>query len=135
MRYYVHFIDGRTLGAPIALSSDPTASPNVHWGLEQMKLNGYMPALVNFDPALEKLDYQNPLITSSSIIYNTIPLSQEEKDKYSNIQSDAKRNIEYPSIHDLTVALWELIIEKRPEASQQLQNKRLEVKAKYPKVS
>lgn len=40
---------------------------------------------------------------------------------------------EYPSIDELVVAIWEDIIEKRPEAKDKLQAQRVAVKLKYPK--
>lgn len=40
---------------------------------------------------------------------------------------------EYPTTDALIVALWERLIENRPEASVALQAQRLAVKAKYPK--
>ena len=40
---------------------------------------------------------------------------------------------EYPSKDDLIVALWEMVIENKPEMAQALQAKRLEIKNKYPK--
>ena len=44
-----------------------------------------------------------------------------------------KRAAEYPSLADLGVALWEQVVENRPEAAQALEVKRQEIKAKYPK--
>lgn len=40
----------------------------------------------------------------------------------------------YPSSEELMAALWEHVIEGRPEAAKALQARRLAVKAKYPKV-
>ena len=44
-----------------------------------------------------------------------------------------KRKAEYPSIDELTVALWEGVVEERMQAVTQLEIKRQAVKAKYPK--
>ena len=44
-----------------------------------------------------------------------------------------KRLEEYPSIEELTVALWEGVVEERMAAVTQLEIKRQAVKAKYPK--
>jgi len=44
-----------------------------------------------------------------------------------------KRLAEYPSIDELTVALWEGVVEERMAAVTQLEIKRQAVKAKYPK--
>jgi hypothetical protein len=40
---------------------------------------------------------------------------------------------EYPTLADLTVAIWEATIENRPESAVTLQAAREAVKAKYPK--
>jgi hypothetical protein len=44
-----------------------------------------------------------------------------------------KRKAEYPSIEELTVALWEGVVEERMAAVTSLEGKRQAVKAKYPK--
>jgi len=46
---------------------------------------------------------------------------------------DEKRKDEYPSIDDLTVALWEAVVEERLASAQALEAERQAVKAKYPK--
>ena len=40
---------------------------------------------------------------------------------------------EYPSRDDVLVALWEMVVESRPEKAEALQARRLEIKVKYPK--
>jgi hypothetical protein len=40
---------------------------------------------------------------------------------------------EYPSKDEILVALWEMVVEDRPEKAQALQARREEIKAKYPK--
>lgn len=44
-----------------------------------------------------------------------------------------KRAAEYPSLSELNVALWERVVEGRPESADALEVKRQEIKAKYPK--
>ena len=44
-----------------------------------------------------------------------------------------KRIAEYPSIEELTVALWEGVVEERMAAVTRLEGKRQVVKVKYPK--
>jgi len=44
-----------------------------------------------------------------------------------------KRKAEYPSTHELTVALWEGVVEERMAAVTSLEGKRQAVKAKFPK--
>jgi len=46
---------------------------------------------------------------------------------------DEKRKDEYPSIDDLTVALWEAVVEEPLASAQALEAERQAVKAKYPK--
>lgn len=40
---------------------------------------------------------------------------------------------EFQSIDDITVALWEKVVECRPEAADALDAKRIAIKIKYPK--
>ena len=39
----------------------------------------------------------------------------------------------YPSKEDMIVALWEMVVEERPEFAQELQARREEIKAQFPK--
>ena len=55
-----------------------------------------------------------------------------QQDAYDNDYA-RKRLAEYPSIDELTVALWEGVVEERMAAVTQLEIKRQAVKAKYPK--
>ncbi len=43
------------------------------------------------------------------------------------------RQAEYPSTDEMIVALWEQVVENRPEAAQALEAKRQAVKAAHPK--
>jgi len=56
----------------------------------------------------------------------------ELQDAYDNDYA-RKRKAEYPSIDEITVALWEGVVEERMAAVTQLEIKRQAVKAKYPK--
>ena len=44
-----------------------------------------------------------------------------------------KRQAEYPSIDELIVALWENVVEERAASVIELEAKRQDIKAKYPK--
>lgn len=44
-----------------------------------------------------------------------------------------KRAAEYPSLAELNVAIWEKVVESRPDAANALEAKRQAIKAKYPK--
>mgnify|MGYP003139801953 CR=1 FL=1 len=57
---------------------------------------------------------------------------KRRQDAYDNDYA-RKRLEEYPSIDELTVALFEGVVEERMHAVTQLQIKRQAVKAKYPK--
>jgi hypothetical protein len=57
---------------------------------------------------------------------------KSQQDAYDNDHT-WKRKAEYPSIEELTVALWEGVVEERMQAVTQLEIKRQAVKAKYPK--
>lgn len=46
---------------------------------------------------------------------------------------EEKRRAEYPSTDELVVALWEKVIEGRPETADVLQADRKAIKEKYPK--
>ena len=57
---------------------------------------------------------------------------KRQQDAYDNDYA-RKRLAEYPSIDELTVALWEGVVEERMAAVTSLEGKRQAVKAKYPK--
>jgi hypothetical protein len=57
---------------------------------------------------------------------------KRQQDTYDNDYA-RKRLEEYPSMYELTVALWEGVVEERMQAVTQLEIKRQAVKAKYPK--
>ena len=57
---------------------------------------------------------------------------KSQQDAYDNDYA-RKRKAEYPSIDDITVALWEGVVEERMAVVTQLEIKRQAVKAKYPK--
>jgi len=55
-------------------------------------------------------------------------IQREADDTYAD-----KRRIEYPSINDLIVALWEGVVEERMASVTALEGMRQAVKTKYPK--
>ena len=63
--------------------------------------------------------------------YNAIKFREANPPKPSYKELRVK---EYPSTDELIVALWELVVENRPEASNLLQAKRELIKLKYPKT-
>lgn len=72
-----------------------------------------------------------PMPTREELIekWNTI------KDEVKNRKINEKRSQpgEYPSRDDMIVALWEMVVESRPDFAQTLQQRRVQVKQKYPK--
>ena len=69
-------------------------------------------------------------ITTEQITAKQVELQAAYDNDYAR-----KRLEEYPSINELTVALWEGVVEERMAAVTQLEIKRQAVKAKYPKDS
>ena len=63
------------------------------------------------------------------------PTESEIEAAHAAWENDYARNRlkEYPSIEELTVALWEGVVEERMAAVTSLEGKRQAVKAKYPK--
>lgn len=57
----------------------------------------------------------------------------ELKSKYDLNQIAIKRESEYPTEKELIVALWEKLVENRPESAEALEVKRQAIKIKYPK--
>ena len=69
----------------------------------------------------------------NSITLEQITAKQQEvKDAYDNDYA-RKRLAQYPSIDELTVALWEGVVEERMAAVTSLEGKRQAIKVKYPK--
>ena len=68
------------------------------------------------------------------------PTEQECTDGVASLQAEydsqeyaRKRQLEYPSLNELIVALWENVIEERAASVIELEAKRQDVKTKYPK--
>ena len=79
--------------------------------------------------------YENLVIYSSDDKPTQERLETElksQQDAYDNDHA-RKRKAEYPSIDELTVALWEGVVEERMSAVTDLEIKRQAVKVKYPK--
>jgi hypothetical protein len=53
--------------------------------------------------------------------------------KYDSQEYARSRKKEYPSLNELIVALWENVVEERAASVIELEAKRQEIKAKYPK--
>jgi len=67
-------------------------------------------------------------ITAEQITAKQVELQTAYDNDYAR-----KRLEEYPSIDELTVALWEGVVEERMSAVTALESKRQAVKTKYPK--
>ena len=57
----------------------------------------------------------------------------EWKAEYDSQEYARNRQAEYPSLNELTVALWEGVVEERMASIMELEVKRQAIKAKYPK--
>lgn len=73
-----------------------------------------------------------------------IPTREELAEKWEQIKEEvALRKVaqarstpgNYPSKDDMIVALWEMVVENRPEMAQRLQARREEIKEQFPKPS
>ncbi|MCW1908613.1 MAG: hypothetical protein KIH63_004700 [Candidatus Saccharibacteria bacterium] len=73
-------------------------------------------------------DLPKPTIEEVEVALRELAV-EDEKIKY--IQ---KRNAEYPSINQMVVCLWEMVVENRPEDAKALQKIREVIKKKYPMV-
>jgi len=62
-------------------------------------------------------------------------LWEQIKDQVATKKINDSRSVpgNYPSKDDLIIALWEMVVEDRPEYAQELQQRRLEIKAQFPK--
>ena len=73
------------------------------------------------------------LLKKEGFVYS--PLSEEEKNKINYLNC---RKLSYQTSNltneDLIIALWEMVVENRPEKAQELQEKRNTIKEKYPKA-
>ena len=85
--------------------------------------------------------YANNKVYENLVIYSSDDKPTQEwletelksqQDAYDNDHA-RKRKAEYPSIDELTVALWEGVVEERMSAVTDLEIKRQAVKVKYPK--
>lgn len=80
-------------------------------------------------------------VTHKQVFGELVELSDAEKqaivDEWNNPVDNRtyaeKRQAEYPTIAELTVALWENVVEERAQSVVALEGERQAVKAKYPK--
>ena len=74
------------------------------------------------------------ITTEEQLVYDALQAEyadgQADRDAQEYVR---KRLAEYPSIEELTVALWEGVVEERMAAVTRLEGKRQVVKVKYPK--
>ena len=84
--------------------------------------------LPDFDNLLKEFDRYDQSIVGKTVVFSPVLKDRNLPDVYKY-----RREMEYPAIDKLIVALWERVVENRPEASNALQEKREQVKAKCPK--
>ena len=58
---------------------------------------------------------------------------ESAKAEYDNLKYQRDRKVEYPSIEELVVALWENVVEERAASVISLEAARQAIKTKYPK--
>jgi len=102
-------LDGQVDSKPMEISSSSTDSPNTSWGLDQMKKNGYLPCVINYDPLNEEPDYANPKISEDVVEYFGKPLAEDKRKQRFNQEQDKRREAEYPTISDKVEALFEYV--------------------------
>ena len=134
MTYYVEMKDGKVIGIPKLLSTNDSDSPNDNWGAEQMKLNGYLFAEVNYDDTTQIPDYANPIISDSKVSYNNLALPKDESSKLTNEKILALRAQVYPSNDEKLSALWESWVNSNSKPIAELTKRIQDVDAKYPLV-
>jgi len=107
LRYYVHMLDGQVDSKPMVVSESQSESPNTSWGIDQMKKNDMLPCEINYDPATEEPDYENPKIYENMVEYIGKPLSEDKRKQRFNQEQDKRRQAEYPSLEEKVQALIE----------------------------
>lgn len=131
--YYVKVVNGVIVEGPKELSNSDSDSPNIHWGANQLALNGYQLVDISYDKSTQKIDLANPVITDGIVSYNRTTLTTKEKDDVYNSQQDKKIEAELPSMEDMVKALWENVVNGDKTLSDSLFSIITSVKQKYPK--
>ena len=131
MKNYVKVENGVVVKGPIGMSDDPTQSPNIYWGDEQLRKNGFFLVDIDYDKNIEMLDINNPVITNDEVAYKRIPLSIGDLDKLDQINRLRNVEIEMPALKEMVNALWDKIINGDSSKADELNNKIISVKQKY----
>jgi len=87
----------------------------------------------NVIPDDQRMSYQHLVMHNPSAIK---PTEQEINNKIAEYDAQEyarNRQAEYPSLNELTVALWEGVVEERMASIMELEVQRQAIKAKYPK--
>lgn len=132
--HYVKVEKGIIVDGPRELSQSESDSPNVHWGPDQLRANSWFEVDLTHDPLTERIDYANPNINGDYVSYPRLPLTESESKSLFNKAAIISRIKGYRdggcSIEELTVALWELVVEDRHESAEAIQKIRELIKAK-----
>ena len=131
--HYVKIKGGQVVEGPIQLSASESDSPNVHWGDDQLRANGWFAVDLSHEKLYERIDYEHPIINGDTISYPRIPLTMDEHVDKWNKKADQNILSEMPSFDELTLALWELIIEDNPERSEKVKAIMETLRTKYYK--
>lgn len=135
MKYFVYMLDGQVDSKPLPMSGNPSEAPNEFWGIDQLKSNGYLPCEINYDPATEEPDYENPRIYENLVEYIGKPLSEQKRKQLLNTEIEKMRKLEYPSRDEMIDAMWEFLISGDKSFMDNVQERIKAVKNKYPEVS
>lgn len=84
MKYYIRVKDGQVIEGPKAMPSGETESPNIHWGKEQLKLNGILVADVETSDS-EFIDFQGYTFSNDTL---TIPKKLKPIEEYKSQLKD-----------------------------------------------
>ena len=133
MRYYVRMLDGQVDSKPFPLSSDESESPNIHWGIDQMKKNDFLPCQITFDPVTEEPDYENPQVYENMVEYTGKLLSETKRKQLYNQEQDKRRQAEYPTITEKVDAIWLAFVDSDLALLEYISEKIRLINEKYPK--
>jgi len=109
--------------------------------LESLKAKGILPleeVTPDYNPATHRQEGWTEDIQEDKVVltWNIREKTQGELDdevKQRTVAYKAYREAEYPRADELLFALWEKVMEGRPEEADALEAKRQAIKAKYPK--
>lgn len=74
--HYIILQNGQVFGPPRPISTDQSESPNIYWESAQMALHNFVAVDISYDPTVESLDLDNPVISDGNkVTYTKTTLS------------------------------------------------------------